>query len=87
MRVFPCECWIDIIWCVTVCVCLLQGDKSCSGSEAGCRDSNHISQADWEYRPHLLRFFHRVWDSGSPGKHRVFCVRPLLADNKYQYFK
>ena len=59
------------------CMCVFQGDKSGSWSEAGGGDSDHISQTHREHRPHLLRFFHRVRHSWSPGKH-LYCIFPVL---------
>lgn len=64
--------------------CVSQGDKSSSWSKTGGGDSDHISQTHWEYCPHLLCFFHRVWNSWSPGKHLhcLFPVHRLLAEDK-----
>lgn len=62
---------VDTIRSLTLCVS--QGDKPSSRFKAGGRNSDHISQTYWKHCPHLLCFFHCVWNSGSPGKH-LYCL-------------
>lgn len=84
-----CVCSTHIVlFNLWVCVFVLQGDKSGSRSKTGGRNSDHISQTNWEYCSNLLCFFHCVWNSGSSGKHlcRPFPVRPLLVKDKLHRF-
>lgn len=45
-----------------------QGDKSSSRVKACGSDVTLIPSSDREHRPHLLHFFHYLWDFGGPGK-------------------